>query len=104
MFYTHKLLLLYLYRLYNTLLCCIAFQLGGGGEWNGVDGRCNTKESGEVQILGADRRCEREVSKRAQAGWNGWRRGPGVICVVEWVEKRVRIYLCGGTAVEESQE
>ena len=24
--------------------------------------------------------CGREVKKRVQAGWNGWRRMPGVIC------------------------
>ena len=24
--------------------------------------------------------CEREVKKRVQAGWNGWRRMSGVIC------------------------
>ena len=30
-----------------------------------------------VQSIGE---CGREVKKRAQAGWNGWRRMPGVIC------------------------
>ena len=30
-----------------------------------------------VQEIGG---CEREVKKRVQAGWNGWRRLSGVIC------------------------
>ena len=30
--------------------------------------------------------CRREVKRRVQAGWNGWRRMPGVICEREGVQ------------------
>ena len=33
--------------------------------------------------------CEREVKKRVQAGWNGWRRVSGVICN-RWLPARVK--------------
>ena len=33
--------------------------------------------------------CEREVNKRVQAGWNGWRRVSGVICD-RWLPARVK--------------
>ena len=33
--------------------------------------------------------CERELKKRVQAGWNGWRRVSGVICD-RWLPARVK--------------
>ena len=36
-----------------------------------------TNMGSTVQSKGA---CVREVKKRVQAGWNGWRRMSGVIC------------------------
>ena len=39
-----------------------------------------------VQEIGG---CEREVRKRVQAGWNGWRRVSGVICY-KWLPARVK--------------
>ena len=38
---------------------------------------CYYKSDSMVQEIGG---CEREVKKRVQAGWNGWRRVSGVIC------------------------
>ena len=50
-----------------------------------INGRRNSKDRvKEFKYLGSTVQesggCEREVKKRVQAGWNGWRRVSGVIC------------------------
>ncbi|KAK3512523.1 hypothetical protein QTP70_015648 [Hemibagrus guttatus] len=61
----------------DIVICSESREQGAGGGKPGEVEVCTGEKRNEVQSNGE---CGKEVKKRVQAGWNGWRKVSGVLC------------------------